>query len=373
MNSLHRLFSHVACAAAVACAAMVVAAPASAQAPDGRALFLANCATCHGVDGRGMRTPAEVGFDLPMPNFTDCSYATREADGDWSSVIHQGGPIRALVRIMPAFGDALTDDEIDAIIGYIRTFCTDKNWPRGEFNFPAAQITEKAFPEDELVWHNSFGTSGATDIVSTMTFEKRFGRRGQLEVNLPFAVHDGGPGLGTHSGLGDVEVAWKQNVLADVDSGTIISFGGEVGLPTGNERYGLGEGTLRLEPQFLFGQILPDDFFLQGQALVGFPLRKSLSDDAELRLDFGRTFAEDGGFGRAYTPAVELIAAREFASGAETEWDVVPQIQVSLSRLQHVLVSAGARIPLDDTHNRDTQFLIYFIWDWYDGGLFEGW
>ena len=48
---------------------------------------------CHGADGRGS-PPERVGFDVPLPDFTDCSFATREPDGDWFAVAHQGGPVR---------------------------------------------------------------------------------------------------------------------------------------------------------------------------------------------------------------------------------------------------------------------------------------
>src|SRR5580765_87038 len=74
---------------AVIAALTIVAAASQQPPPSGRAIFLANCATCHGEDGRGMRTPAEVGFELTFPDFTDCSFATREADADWSSTIHR--------------------------------------------------------------------------------------------------------------------------------------------------------------------------------------------------------------------------------------------------------------------------------------------
>ncbi len=48
----------------------------------------------------------------PLPDFTDCSFATPEADADWIAVVHGGGPVRAFDRRMPAFGEALTDGEI---------------------------------------------------------------------------------------------------------------------------------------------------------------------------------------------------------------------------------------------------------------------
>jgi Cytochrome C oxidase, cbb3-type, subunit III len=44
-----------------------------------------------------------------------------------------------------------------------------------------------------------------------------------------------------------------------------------------------------------------------------------------------------------------------------------------LSRRQHIMVNAGVRIPLTNRAERDTQFLPYLLWDWFDGGLFDGW
>ena len=86
-----------------------------------------------------------------------------------------------------------------------------------------------------------------------------------------------------------------------------------------------------------------------------------------------KSFAEDEGYGRAWTPMIELLGSRELADHSKTEWDIVPQMQVSLSTRQHILFNAGARIPLNDSSARNTQFVFYFIWDWYDGGPFEGW
>ncbi|MGQ0736919.1 MAG: c-type cytochrome, partial [Acidobacteriota bacterium] len=45
-------------------------------------LYARACATCHGADGRGA-SRALVAFDDPLPDFTDCSFASREPDEDW--------------------------------------------------------------------------------------------------------------------------------------------------------------------------------------------------------------------------------------------------------------------------------------------------
>ena len=78
-------------------------------------------------------------------------------------------------------------------------------------------------------------------------------------------------------------------------------------------------------------------------------------------------------FGRAWSPMVEVLGARELVSGERTQWDVVPQMQVSLSRRQHILVSLGVRVPVNDRSDRHHQVVGYLVWDWFDGGFLQGW
>jgi cytochrome c553 len=351
---------------------LIAAAPEKQSQPDGRVLFQENCAACHGANATGDRKPSDIGFAFKMPNFSDCSFANREADLDWSSSIHRGGRARAFPRMMPAFDQALSDDEIDAVIAYLRSKCEKSGWPRGEFNLPLAMFTEKAFPEDEVLNITSFNTSGQHAMTSTSIFEKRIGATSQLEVNLPIS-NLVGPSGHSEYGIGDMGVAWKQNLLADVESGSILSLLGEVVLPTGNAAKGLGDGTFSFETHALFAQLL-GDYFLQADVFGAYPAGKGLPNEAHGNFAFGRTFAEDDGWGRSWSPQLELLTTQAFASGEKLQWDIVPQIQVSLSRRQHILASFGERIPLNDRGpDRQPQFLFYLIWDYYDAGLLEGW
>src|SRR5690606_16409747 len=178
------LLTRPAAALLLASAAGILAAPAAAQDASGHAvaqqtrsgeeLYRAACAACHGVDGTGT-TQALVGFDVPLPDFTDCSFASREPDADWIAVAHQGGPIRGFSRLMPAFGAALTVDELQSVMDSIRTVCRDDGWPRGELNLPRAQVTEKAYPEDELVLTTVFAIEGPGAWMNEFVYEKRFG------------------------------------------------------------------------------------------------------------------------------------------------------------------------------------------------------
>jgi hypothetical protein len=70
---------------------------------------------------------------------------------------------------------------------------------------------------------------------------------------------------------------------------------------------------------------------------------------------------------------VEILGARESTPGAEAEWDLVPQMQVTLSVFQHIRLNVGARLPVNERQTRSKSVLAYLLWDWGDGGLFELW
>jgi hypothetical protein len=70
---------------------------------------------------------------------------------------------------------------------------------------------------------------------------------------------------------------------------------------------------------------------------------------------------------------VEFLADRNLKDGAKTNWDVLPEMQVTLSPRQHVRLDIGVRNPVTNTAGRDKQVVFYVLWDWADGKLFEGW
>ena len=339
----------------------------------GKRLYDSACASCHGPDGRGMPQSA-VGFDIPIPDFTDCAFATPEPDGDWRTVIQHGGPARGFDRRMPAFGDALTTSQIADILAHVRTMCENPRWPRGELNLPRPLRTEKAFPENEAVLTTTFDTTGGGAVANDFLYEHRIGLRSQYEVKVPLLLrgHDAAPGWAR--GLGDIAVGLKHALYHSLDRGTIFSAGGEVIFPTGNADRGLGAGTTVFEPFVTFGQILPRDGFVQVHAGVELPAdRETASREAFWRVAAGRTFAQAGGAGRAWSPMVELLGARGLEGGPPTLWDVVPQMQVTLNTRQHVMLSGGVQIPVNQRRGRGARLIVYLLWDWFDGGLFDGW
>lgn len=346
------------------------AAPEQEADRTGREIYEATCAACHGVDGTGGR-PSQVGFETPLPDFTDCSFATREPDQDWVGVGYSGGPVRGFAHTMPAFGEALSLEEIQRAVDYIRTFCGDPSWPRGELNLPRPLFTEKAYPEDEAVWTLGRTADGPVGYSSELVYESRFGARSQWEIVLPYAMGENAAG-GWSGGFGDVALGVKHALWHSVESGSIVSVTGEVILPLGDEDDGVGSGVTIFEPFVSFGQLLPAGGFLHVMAGGEFPADPELAEnEAFWRAALGRTFTS-GRFGRAWSPMIEVLGSRALESGASVHWDVVPQVQVTLNTRQHVMANIGVRIPVDDDA-REPEVLVYLLWDWFDGGFFEGW
>ncbi len=340
-------------------------------------LYAAACANCHGIDGTGA-PPSALAFEEEVPDFTDCSFASREPDADWVAVAHEGGPVRGFSGMMPAFGGILGPEPLERVMAYVRTLCGDARWPRGELNVPRAMFTEKAYPEDELVYTIETPLEGdASALLSEIVYEKRFGPRSQIEVVVPFGVRQRGVGAADPDawvgGLGDVVLGLKHTVLHSLASGTIVSVGGEVKLPTGKTDDGFGGGTTVLETFAAVGKLLPSDGFLQAQAVFEAPTGAGHPNEVVARGVIGKTFTSGGPWGRAWSPMLETIAARDLVDGEAWSWDLAPQIQVSLNTRQHVLANVAVLLPVTDAGARDARLFIYVLWDWFDGGFFEGW
>ena len=337
----------------------------------GEELYRGACAACHGPDGRGA-PQSTVGFDTPLPDFTSCSFATPEAAADWIAVVHDGGRTRAFDRRMPSFGELLTEPAIERVVRYVREFCPSPDWPRGELNLPRALVTEKAFPENEAVVTARASRGDRAGVSSRFLYEHRLGTASQIEIAVPVEIRQNGPD-GWQRGMGDVAVAFKHVLFHDVARGTIVSGAAEVVLPTGKEQNGLGAGLTVFEPFVAVGQVLPSDWFVQLQSGAELSTNRRLANhEAFWRTAVGKTFVRPR-FGRSWTPMVELLGGRDLAPGESVEWDVVPQMQISLSRRQHTLASVGVRLPVTQRSERRPEFLAYFLWDWFDGKLFEGW
>ena len=268
----------------VALAAVSASAPGAraAEAPPrtGAEVWEAACAACHGADGAG-QPRAVVGFDVRVPDLRDCTFATSEPTGDWFAVVHEGGPVRGLDRMMPAYGGALSDEEIARVVDYTRGFCRQlPDWPLGDLNLPRALFTEKAFPENEVVLTSAIALRGPGSVMNELIYEKRLGARSMIEVAVPFGVLNvaerpngmsGTGAVGWTAGIGDLGAAFKHAAVHSARTGTIVSLGLDVSVPTGRADRGLGAGVTVVGPFVACGQLLPGGGFVQAHAGADLP------------------------------------------------------------------------------------------------------
>jgi hypothetical protein len=342
---------------------------------NGAKVYKGGCIACHGGDGKGAPMSSTV-FLRPdtFPDFTDCAGTTPEPDGNWKAVIVHGGPSRGLSQIMPAFGDLLTDDQINDVVAYMRGFCKNvHHYPLGELNLPRALVTEKAFPENELVVSTAASASGApawtTDVIDERTI---IDARTQLETDVPVNYAD--QAHNWTAGTGDITLAVKREVFSSLRTGSILSLQGGILLPTGDSNRGFGAGTTQFEPFAAFDQLFKENTFLQTQLGADLPVDTSVAPRSMFwRAAVGQAMAPDHVLGRLFSPMVEFLAVRSFQPGASTNWDVLPEMQVTVSRRQHVRVGFGVREPFTNTNGRTPQVMFYMLWDRADGKLWQGW
>ncbi len=351
--------------------------PPALKLDTGKEIYEAGCVACHGPDGKG-QPETTIGFQKPdtFPDFTLCDQTTPEDNYAWRSIIRDGGPSRGFSQIMPSFGEALTSEQIDKVIHYLRGFCKEKAWPRGELNLPRALLTEKAFPEKEVVITSSVNVRGGPGVSNEIVHEQRLSRRDQLEVSVPVEFTRPERGL-WYGGIGDVGLGLKHELfsrLPSLSNGSILSVQGEIILPVGNKAHGLGTGVTTFETFAAFGQLLPAKTFIQAQAGADLPTHTdTVPRSVFFRTALGKSFNQNGGLGRQWSPMIEFVADRDLATGARTNWDVVPECQVTLSARQHVRANLGVRVPATNTAGRPVQLMFYLLWDWQDGKLTEGW
>jgi hypothetical protein len=260
---------------------------------------------------------------------------------------------------MPAFGDALTPEQVSGFVAHIRTFCTDPGWPRGNTNFPRPIVTEKAFPEDELVILPRISRRGgsggadrewASDLKTV--YERRVGRRAMWEVSFPLAVmHADGR---SQAGIGDVAIAGKYVLLADDARTGIVSGGLEIVAPTGSERRGLGEGTTVLEP-FVAAGTMARDLYLQGQIKLELPWREPWGD---------RTFVYNAYVGRDRSGTPDTWTFGLELNGENRDVALTPQVRKGLTRTGALAAAVGVQIPVNRRADRGTRWVGYLLWEY---------
>lgn len=97
----------------------------------GEQVYAQNCASCHGVNGEGQFPDAPMERDdtgrLGAPPHNENGHTWHHDDDLLYEIVREGGMGNAeMFYPMPAFGERLSDEEIESVIFYIRTFWTEE-------------------------------------------------------------------------------------------------------------------------------------------------------------------------------------------------------------------------------------------------------
>lgn len=94
-------------------------------APPAEQMFQDTCARCHGPKGFGDGPDGTTLATHPR-NFHDCDIMAKDADDKVFEEIKGGSASIGRSNDMPSWGEALSDDEIRALLAYVRQFCKSK-------------------------------------------------------------------------------------------------------------------------------------------------------------------------------------------------------------------------------------------------------
>lgn len=120
-------------AAALAAVVATLATTIGAQQPHarGRELYLANCASCHGVSLQGQPDWMKRKADgrMPAPPHDASGHTWHHSDAQLFLLTKKGLSVFApeYESDMPPFGDKLTDFEITEVLEYIKGTWPDRN------------------------------------------------------------------------------------------------------------------------------------------------------------------------------------------------------------------------------------------------------
>jgi len=98
--------------------ALLMAGAVSLRAAETKAIWEKDCAKCHGTDGKGK---TRMGEKLQIKDYTDPKVQDALKDEAMAKAIKDGIKEGDKTK-MKAFGDTLSDDEIKALVKYVRAF-----------------------------------------------------------------------------------------------------------------------------------------------------------------------------------------------------------------------------------------------------------
>jgi mono/diheme cytochrome c family protein len=138
----------------------------------GRDLYVEYCATCHGEFGEGGLNPTRPG-DVIAP-ISSAEYLRTRDDPTLRSIIAQGQPNFGMSPFATAYGGPLEEEEVDAILDYIRSWEADPpvEVPPEIAPGPSALTAEEVFTDICARCHGPQGGGGIGPSLQIAAFQQ---------------------------------------------------------------------------------------------------------------------------------------------------------------------------------------------------------
>ena len=325
----------------------------------GREVFATNCATCHGPTGSpDPDSPIVKGLGVVPADLTDPLFNSREPAGDWEMVVKYGGDAMGLAAQMPPHQDALSDEQVENVVAYVKSIVDTSAFPPGEMNLFLPIRTKKAFPEDEVVYKGRMTPEDGQDSYkNVLEIEKRVGKAGQVLIEL---IHEKDA---VRNELTEVEAGFKRAL--SWSHRYVLTGAAVIAKPVDS-----ADGDGELQTYLAYGTELSPRWILQSSLRFKFPFEKASDGATELA---GIVHYVHSPWARRVFPALELVAERPFRSrNGDLEWTAMPQVRIGLTKGGHVALNLGVELPLSD-QAWDERYYVTLLWDFADGGFFKGW
>jgi cytochrome c553 len=98
--------------------ALLVAGAVTLRAAEAKENYEKNCLKCHGEDGKGK---TKMGEKLGVKDYTDAKVQEKMKDEEMTKAIKEG-VTKEDKKVMKSFAETLSDDEIKALVKYVRDF-----------------------------------------------------------------------------------------------------------------------------------------------------------------------------------------------------------------------------------------------------------
>ncbi|MEX0326337.1 MAG: cytochrome c [Puniceicoccaceae bacterium] len=103
-------------------AASLIALPSVVSGATGEEVWMKYCKKCHGDDGKGQTA---MGKRFEIRDYTDPAIQAEWSDEDIKAAVIDGVKNESGKKVMLAFGKKLSEEEVDAVVAYLRSLAVE--------------------------------------------------------------------------------------------------------------------------------------------------------------------------------------------------------------------------------------------------------